>query len=272
MTRDTLSEVQANLVTAGFTEDLIADDGALRATSTGSVFPVEDLTVCAVYRFEGDTDPGDEAILFAIGTGMGEPLGTFAAPYGPAVGSADEAVIQALNDRAYAAAENADHADHDHVAAIFASREDAEAVVGDLRELGLGSEHLGVAVHGPTHVTFENDEESDLAHEAELGAAAGASIGFLAGVSLVALAVPGIGVLGMGGLFAVGAATGFGGAMVGTYLGIAAADEEMTEHSEIADTPLEEGEVLVAVCSHGRAEAIRTTMQGRGGRLVEGVS
>ena len=91
-------------------------------------------------------------------------------------------------------------------------------------------------------------------------------------MSLVALAVPGIGVLGMGGLFAVGAATGFGGAMVGTYLGIAAADEEMTEHSEIADTPLEEGEVLVAVCSHGRAEAIRTTMQGRGGRLVEGVS
>lgn len=272
MSRDTLSEVQNNLVTAGFTEDLIADNGNLRAASSGRIFAVDDLTVSGVYRFEGQTDPGDEAILFALGTATGEPVGTFAAPYGPAVASADEAVIQALHDRASTAEAPAEHSDHDHIAAVFANREDAEAAVGDLRELGLGSEHLGVAVHGPTHVAFENDEESDLAREAEVGAAAGASIGFLAGVSLVALAVPGIGVLGLGGLFAVGAATGFGGAMLGTYLGIAAADPELTEHAEIADTPLGDGEVLVAVCSHGRPDAIRSTMQGRGGRLVEGVS
>ena len=43
-------------------------------------------------------------------------------------------------------------------------------------------------------------------------------------------------------------------------------------YQQMLEQGQEMGEVLVAVCSHGRAEAIRTTMQGRGGRLVEGVS
>jgi hypothetical protein len=48
-----------------------------------------------------------------------------------------------------------------------------------------------------------------------VGAAAGVPAGFIAGLALTALAVPGIGVLGIAGLFAVGAASGLGGAMLG---------------------------------------------------------
>lgn len=270
MNRDTLSEVQRWLARTGFTEDLIAEDGALRSAPSGQVFAVGDLATSAVYRFEGQTDPGDEAILFALETQAGEPVGTFTAPYGPAVSATDEAIIDALHERAASAEQISVHAAHDHIAAVFATRDEAEAAVADLRELGLGSEHLGVAVHGSTHVAFEHDEESDLAHDAEAGVAAGASLGFLAGVALAAFAIPGLGVLGIGGLFAVGAASGFGGAMLGGFLGIAAADREFSEHDELSETPLNPGEVLVAVRSHGEPETVRSAMQRHGGRLLNG--
>jgi len=270
MHRDTLSEVQRWLAGTGFTEDLIAEDGALRSTPSGRVFAVGDLVVSAVYRFEGQTDPADEAILFALETPAGEPVGTFTAPYGPAVSATDEAVIDALHERAARSEQVSVHAAHDHIAAVFATRDEAEAAVTELREHGLGSEHLGVAVHGPAHIAFEHDEESDLAHDAEVATAAGASLGFLAGMALAAFAVPGLGVLGVGGLFAVGAASGFGGAMLGGFLGIAAADREFTEHEELSETPLDAGEVLVAVRTHGQPDTVRATMQRHGGRLLNG--
>jgi hypothetical protein len=50
------------------------------------------------------------------------------------------------------------HDEHDHLAAIFADREQATAAVEELRALGLGSEHLGVAVHGGDTVVFEHDQ------------------------------------------------------------------------------------------------------------------
>lgn len=159
--------------------------------------------------------------------------------------------------------------DDEHIAAVLGDRETAETVVDELRQQGLGSEHLGIAVRGPGHVAFERDEEVDLAHDALAGTAAGASLGMLAGIGLASLTVPGLGVLGVGGLFAVGAASGFGGAMLGSFIGISAADEELTEHEAISETPLGEGEVLVCVRSHGRPEEIREAMQRHGGRLLE---
>jgi len=268
MTRRSLSEVQRWLASTGFEEALIADNGELRSSDSEQRFDPAELSVAAVYRFEGESDPGDGSILFALASVDGEPVGVFTAAYGPSVSPTEETIISSLHGPPQPADEIRAHADHDHIAAVFANRDEAGAAVSELRNLGLGSEHLGVAVHGPTHVAFEHDEELDLAQDAEIGTAAGASLGLLAGLALAAVAIPGLGVLGLGGLFAVGAASGFGGAMLGGFLGIAAADRELLEHAELAETPLDPGEVLVAVCSHGEPQTVEGVMERHGGKLL----
>jgi len=72
MMRDTLSEVQRWLTSTGFVDGLIAVDGRLYATASGKYYAPEDLVVAASYRFEGQSDPGDEAILFALTACAGE--------------------------------------------------------------------------------------------------------------------------------------------------------------------------------------------------------
>jgi len=268
MMRDTLSEVQRWLTSTGFVDGLIAVDGRLYATASGKYYAPEDLVVAASYRFEGQSDPGDEAILFALATPDGQPVGTFTAAYGPAVSPTDEAVILALRQAPFPPDEIRAHAEHDHIAAIFPTRTRAEAAVAELRRLGLGSEHLGIAIHGPTPVVFEHDEDADVGHDVEVGTAAGASVGVIAGMAIGAIAISGLGALGVAGLFALGAAGGFGGAMLGGYLGVAAADRSLTEHEELAYTPLKPGEVLVAVCSHGHPGTIEAVMERNGGHLL----
>jgi len=161
------------------------------------------------------------------------------------------------------------HAEHDHIAAIFDDRLHAEAAVDDLRASGLGSEHLGVAVHGDSAVAFEHDTDAEMLHDAEVGAAGAAPIGFIAGMALAALAVPGIAVGGLLALAGVGAAWG---AFIGAYIGFGVSDPASTEHSVIEETEMTElqpGQVLVVACSHGHADAVRETMQRHDGRIRE---
>lgn len=115
--------------------------------------------------------------------------------------------------------------------------EGAEAAVDELRRVGLGRAHLGVAV------------------------------GFLAGFALLGLAVAGIGPIGVGGLLALGAASGLEGSMLGGYLGVAAADQPLAVHEHLAAAALAPGEVLVAVCSHGHPETVRQILLRHGGTL-----
>ena len=144
------------------------------------------------------------------------------------------------------AEQTSEHDAHDHVAAVFADRVYAEAAIDDLREVGLGSEHLGIAIHHSDTVVFERDEEHDKIDDVEVGAA----LGFLGGMLLLGIAVPGDGTLGAGGLAALGAAGGFGGAMLGGFFGVAAASDEFDEHQRLRETRLNPGEVLVVACGH----------------------
>lgn len=87
-------------------------------------------------------------------------------------------------------------------------------------------------------------------------------------MALTAVVVPGLAPLGIAGLFAMGAATSFGGAMLGGYLGVAAADDKMRTHDEISKAPLEPGEVLVAALAHGEGRTVESVMERNGGRLL----
>jgi hypothetical protein len=167
----------------------------------------------------------------------------------------------------YSPADIRAHDEHDHLAGVFADRQHAVEAVDELRSLGLGSEHLGIAVHGDDAVVFEHDAGAELLHDVELGALAGAPIGAIAGISLAALTVSGVGLVAVGGVLALAGASAVLGGVLGAYLGAVAGESGWIEHENIGYTKLGEGEVLVVVCSHGHADAVRDVVQRHAGRL-----
>ena len=161
------------------------------------------------------------------------------------------------------------HLDHDHIAAVFADRAAAENAVAGLRALGLGSEHLGVAVHDDNPVDFEHDADAEMVHDAKVGIEAGAPLGALAGIGIAALAATGVGgVIGVGGVLALAGASALWGAMLGGYLGTAVGSVGWDEHEDFGYLALEPGEVLLVVCSHGQPDVVRGVLSDSGGRLI----
>lgn len=156
-----------------------------------------------------------------------------------------------------------------HLGAVFVDHAAAEAAVSDLRALGLADEHLGVAVHQPDGYVFEEDTEATMALGAEKGVALGAPIGAIAGMAVMALVVPGLGTLGVGGVLAAG---GLSGALAGTYvgalLGLAAEEKVLDEEWDWERVPLEPGQMLVVIASHGHPEQVTDILQRHGGHLI----
>ncbi len=91
--QDTQVGTIAALRRAGFTEDFYVDHPGISATGHDPRrAPPEDFSVIATYRFEGISDPDDEAIILALvhqPTGL---AGTLDAAFGPEA-SADEAAV-----------------------------------------------------------------------------------------------------------------------------------------------------------------------------------
>lgn len=63
-TYDTVSEAVNGLKVRGFDLDLNLKENCL--VCQGHRFNVEDFEIVEVYRFEGNTDPADEAVVYAI--------------------------------------------------------------------------------------------------------------------------------------------------------------------------------------------------------------
>ena len=265
MTLETLSQAQNRLTTEGFIDDLIADDGKLRTAGTNTRHDVDDLVAAELIRFEGDSNPDDEALLVAIATRDGKPVGTFTVPYGPNTSADQSDILRHLHRHVISEEEAAAHQKHDHILAIFRDRAAAIAAVDELRSIGLGSEHLGIAVHEPTHVVFERDEEVDMGHAVAGRAAGGAVIGYLAGLALVSAAIPGVG---LGGIAAIAGGAALGGSMLGGYLGVFETSDEFDQHEHLSHTPLAPHEVLVVACSHDHPQMVSDALQRHGGRLV----
>jgi hypothetical protein len=63
---DTLSEAVNDLITKGYKHNFNIKPDCLHCVENEIDIHPEDFEIDAVYRFEGNTDPGDENILFAI--------------------------------------------------------------------------------------------------------------------------------------------------------------------------------------------------------------
>jgi hypothetical protein len=79
---ETLCEAIARLARAGFSDSFQAREGSLFALTAARLHAPEELRVREVVRFEGESDPGDAAVLFALGSRDGRALGTLVAGYG----------------------------------------------------------------------------------------------------------------------------------------------------------------------------------------------
>jgi hypothetical protein len=78
----TLSTSMNKLVLQGFTETFSVTDKGLIALSNGKQYSPDNIEVENFFRFEGASDPGDNAILYAIKTNDGLK-GTLTDAYGP---------------------------------------------------------------------------------------------------------------------------------------------------------------------------------------------
>jgi hypothetical protein len=92
---DSLSDALAALNRAGFADDFYAEGELLRSRSRGSLYTPESMTVESFARFEGMSDPDDQAILFALSSKDGI-RGTYATAYGAGIDDQDAAIIARL--------------------------------------------------------------------------------------------------------------------------------------------------------------------------------
>jgi len=98
MSLEPLRSVQARLEAAGFVADMVAFEGLLHAAGSETYYRPSELRVVETARFEGSSDPDEEAILMALATVDGEPIGLYVTPYGPDMSPEDVTVIQQLHD------------------------------------------------------------------------------------------------------------------------------------------------------------------------------
>ncbi len=95
---ETLTEAIDRLRGEGYGADFFAtDDGKLRCRGCSKVEDPAVMQIDATVRFEGTSDPEDEAILVAISCGCG-CKGLYSTAYGPSTPPADVAVLQRLPD------------------------------------------------------------------------------------------------------------------------------------------------------------------------------
>ncbi|HEX6423986.1 MAG TPA: hypothetical protein VFZ79_10940 [Acidimicrobiales bacterium] len=268
MAVETVTQVRQLLAREGFVEDLVADGQQLRMLSSGRTYAPAELAVARVIRLRGITTPEEEAVLFGLATGDGQPIGAYVPPYRPAIPAEDAAIAAELHQKVSPEDEVRSHGSHDHVAAVFATRDAAQAVVDELGKHGLGTDRMGVVVREGAARVFERDADAEVLHDAAMGTAVGGAIGFLAGMAISAIVfIPG-GIIGLGGILALGAGSTLGGAMVGGYIGQDTADRAFDERQELEEMHLDPGQVLVVVCSHGRPADVEELMERHGGDLV----
>jgi hypothetical protein len=79
---DTVTAAVQLLQREGYRADLILRDGALVATDQGTACVVDDAVVERMYRFEGDSDPGDEMVVFGVHDTTNDVRGTLVSAFG----------------------------------------------------------------------------------------------------------------------------------------------------------------------------------------------
>ncbi len=98
MFTETLSQGVDRLTAQGYTDEFRAEPDGMRAIVAGILYRPELLVVEEVARFEGISDPADEAIVLALHCREDGIKGTYTVPFGPGMGALDAEMMHCLRD------------------------------------------------------------------------------------------------------------------------------------------------------------------------------
>ena len=97
MTRmETSTEAMARLNSEGFSDQFRVESGALVALEADRRFRPSELRIARELRFEGTSNPSDEALLVALESEDGDVRGTLCVAFGPEAEESDAEVLRAL--------------------------------------------------------------------------------------------------------------------------------------------------------------------------------
>lgn len=96
MALETMQHAMARLEAAGYTGSFRAEGGVLCCTTCGCQVEPEAVTIDEVVRFEGASDPDEQAALFALDCGGCSMKGTYAVVFGPGMPAEDGDVVRRL--------------------------------------------------------------------------------------------------------------------------------------------------------------------------------
>src|SRR6266700_1946566 len=97
MSEQTVVEELTALRGRGYEGDFtVTDDGALRCGACGHVHAPEDAVIELTARFEGASDPDDEAVVYGLRCRVCGTRGVLVAAYGPMATAEEAAVVTAL--------------------------------------------------------------------------------------------------------------------------------------------------------------------------------
>jgi hypothetical protein len=93
----TISQVLEKLQRKGYVENFKACKNGMRVIPMNIFVDPENLIVDEIFRFEGDTDLNEEAIIFALRCPINNLLGTYLVAFGPMMDAQDIAVVAHLH-------------------------------------------------------------------------------------------------------------------------------------------------------------------------------
>ena len=95
---NTVSEAVNDLQNLGYIIDLsvMADKECLVCHKTGTELSTDEFEIDQFYRFEGDTDPGDEMIVYAISSNKNNVKGIVVNAFGIYADGASSAIVRKL--------------------------------------------------------------------------------------------------------------------------------------------------------------------------------
>jgi hypothetical protein len=94
----TLADAVEDLARRGYADGFRAEGEGLRHLPSGRVIPAEALCVDEMARFEGESNPDDEALVLAVRSADGRVRGTWTVAFGPGMDPLDGELARRLVD------------------------------------------------------------------------------------------------------------------------------------------------------------------------------
>ena len=96
MSPDTVTEAVAFLASEGYVDDYRLRPDGIVGGDAGAAHPLATAVVDYTFRFEGDSDPGDEAIVLGVHCTDWDRKGVIVSAYGPDADPEQTALLVAL--------------------------------------------------------------------------------------------------------------------------------------------------------------------------------